>query len=81
MLSRSPTLTSLTVSSRVTLRTGTLVLIRSGVDTCASIQAWLVSATVVQIWEEEQKKERYINKKGAQFVWTQQPLLQQAQLK
>lgn len=46
----SLTLTSLTVSSRVTLSTGTLVLVRSCVDTCPTIEARLASSTVVQIW-------------------------------
>lgn len=46
-------LTSLTVGTRVALSTRTLVLVRSCVDACPSIQAWLVSATVVQIWEKE----------------------------
>lgn len=41
---------SLTGGSRVTLCTGTLVLVRSCVDTRPSVQAWLVSATVVQIF-------------------------------
>lgn len=50
---RSPTLTSLTVGTRVALGAGTLVLVRSCVDTRPSVQAWLVSATVVQIWEKE----------------------------
>lgn len=41
---------SLTVGTRVALCTRTLVLVRPCVDTCPSVQAWLVSATVVQIF-------------------------------
>lgn len=41
---------SLTVGSRVALSTSALVLVRSCVDTRPSVQAWLVSATVVQIF-------------------------------
>lgn len=41
---------SLTVGTRVALSACTLVLVRSCVDACPSVQAWLVSATVVQIF-------------------------------
>ena len=52
-LSCRGSLTSLTVGTRVALSAGTLVLVGSCVDARPSVQAWLVSAAVVQIWEEE----------------------------
>lgn len=49
---RLSVLTSLTVGTRVALSACTLVLVGSCVDACASVQARLVGATVVQIWRE-----------------------------
>lgn len=41
---------SLTVGTRVALSAGTLVLVRSCVNARPSVQAWLVSAAVVQVF-------------------------------